>query len=152
MESNRIPTNASSKEIANSLNETKKEIETNGETPKNKEEFLFKYARLKFSEGAIDKSFEIFSQCKAHTSDFGLRENYEIYYWIARILEAQEDLGKAKATYENALKKCNENPDLISREEINSALLNVTNKITENRFTYKSDLGLKIISKGNDKK
>ena len=119
---NRVSTTATSKEIAVSLNETIKEIETNGENPLLKEAMLFKYARLKFSEGEIDEAHSILGQCNSVTIDFGLPENYEIYYWVARIMEAKGELDKAKATYEIALKRFKNNPDLISKEEIIDAI------------------------------
>jgi tetratricopeptide (TPR) repeat protein len=118
----RLPTNATLKEIANSLNQTINEIETKGETPKLKEELLFKFARLKFSEGNFDEAHSIFGQCNSITVDYGLNENFEIYYWVGRILEAKGDLEKAKSTYEIALKRFKDNPSLICKKEIIEAI------------------------------
>ena len=83
----RIPTNADSTEIATSLKETLKEIELNGENPCLKEELQFKFARLKLSEGELEDSYKILGICNSITIDYNLRENYEIYFWVARIAE-----------------------------------------------------------------
>ena len=114
----RIPTVASTDEIAYSVNETLKEINLKGETPELELELYFKYARLKFSEGDYDKAKTIFGQCNSITIDNGLPENYEIYYWTGRIMEAKGDIENARLIYGIALKRCKDNPNLIPRSEI----------------------------------
>jgi tetratricopeptide (TPR) repeat protein len=133
MSNQRIPTNANSIEIATSLNNTIKEIELNGETPKLKEVLLFKYARLKFSECEFEEAHSILGQCNSVTIDFGLPENYEIYFWTAQIMEAQGNIEKAKSTYEIALKRFKNNPDLISKDEIIEAIERINKKTGANK-------------------
>ena len=118
----RIPTNANSREIANSLYETLDEIKLNGESTKLNFESQFKFARFKFSIGEFDEANRLFGICNSFTIDYGLPENYEIYYWAGRISEQKVEIEKAKTTYEITLKKCNDNPSLISRTEIIEAL------------------------------
>ena len=125
----RIPTNADSTEIATSLRETLNEIKINGETPNLKEELQFKFARLKLSEGELEDSYKIFGICNSITIDYNLRENYEIYFWVARIAELKGEFEKSKTTYEMALKRCIDNPLLIPRNEIIEAIERVTTKI-----------------------
>ena len=114
----RIPTIASTDEIAYSVNETLKEIKLKGETSELNCELYFKYARLKFSEGKYDEAKTIFGQCNSITIDNGLPENHEIYYWTGRIMEAKGDIENAKLIYGIALKRCKDNPNLIPRSEI----------------------------------
>jgi hypothetical protein len=125
----RIPTNASSREIANSIYETIDKIKSNGETPYLKEELQFGYARLKLSEGELDDSYKIFGMCNSITIDNNLRENYEIYYWIGRISELKMEYQKALSTYELALKRCTDDPLLIPRNEILDAIENLKTKM-----------------------
>lgn len=125
----RIPTNADSTEIATSIKETLKEIELNGENPSLKEELQFKYARLKLSEGELEDSYRILGICNSITIDYNLRENYEIYFWVARIAELKGEYEKSKTTFELALKRCKDNPFLIPRNEIIEAIDRVNTKI-----------------------
>lgn len=118
----RIPTVATTEEIACSVNETLKEINLKGESPNLEAELFFKYARLKFSERKYDEAKSIFGQSNSITIDNGLPENYETYYWVARIMEAKGDIENAKSTYQIALKRCKDNPNLISRNEIIEAI------------------------------
>ena len=118
----RIPTVASSDEIAYSVNETLKEIEFKGETPELNCELYFEYARLKFSEGKYDDAKTILGQCNFITIDNGLPENYEIYYWTGRIMEAKGDIENARLIYGIALKRCKDKPNLIPRSEILEAI------------------------------
>ncbi len=122
----RIPINATSREIADSLYETLDEIKLKGESTKLKFESQFKFARLKFSVGEFDDAHNLFGICNSMTIDYGLPENYEIYYWAGRISEQNGEIEKAKSTYEITLKKCNDNPLLISRAEIIEALERTT--------------------------
>ena len=118
----RIPTNANSREIANSVYETIDKINLKGESTNLNFELQFKFARFKFSIGEFDEANKLLGICNSMTIDYGLPENYEIYYWAGRISEQKGEIDKAKTTYEITLRKCNDNPSLISRTEIIEAL------------------------------
>jgi len=118
----RIPTNANSREIANSVYETIDEIKLKGESTNLNFELQFKFARFKFSIDEFDEANKLLGICNSMTIDYGLPENYEIYYWAGRISEQKGEIEKAKTTYEITLRKCNDNPSMISRTEIIEAL------------------------------
>lgn len=89
-------------------------IKEEGETPELKAEMLYIFGRYKFSEQEFDESHETFSQLNTHLTENNLPKNYEIFYWVARILEEKEEFSNAKTTYLTVLSKVKqqENKDL----------------------------------------
>jgi len=96
-------------EVANSLTDTLSEIKASGETPVLKMEMLFKYAIMRFFEGDLQRSYEVFGQTSSHIIDNGLPENIELFYWVARIFEEQNQLDRSLSTYKMALEKVTDN-------------------------------------------
>ena len=124
---NRIPTNATVTEIAIALNKSLKEID--GKHKELDDFILFKFARLKFSEGLFDEAQSLFSQCNIYTIDHHLPENYEIYYWNGRIKEEKGNIPEALVAYKIALKRCDDRPNLIPRSEIVQSIIDLSNQI-----------------------
>lgn len=115
--------------IKEALVEVLTKIKEEGETPILKAEMLYKFARYKFGEKEFDESHETFSQLNIHLTENNLPRNYEIFYWIGRILEEKEELNNAKTTYLTVLSKIQnqsnkdlENEILDRVNLINSAL------------------------------
>lgn len=143
---NRLSIYANSEEIAASLNKTIQKIDEFGETPKLREELLLKYARLKISLNEYEEAKKLLGECNAFTINSNLPENYEIYFWLGIIEEINKHHEKALEIYTIALKKCTNNPELVSRTEIELAISRSKKTIVGKRFTYNSSLGLKKIN------
>lgn len=122
---NRTPTNATVTEMAIALNESLKEID--GKHKEIDDSILFKFARLKFSEGLLDEAQSLFSQCNIYTIDYHLQENYEIYYWNGRIKEEKGNMPDALVAYKIALARCDDRPNLIQRREIVQSIISLSN-------------------------
>lgn len=93
-------------------------IKEEGETPILKAEMLYNFARYKFGEQEFDESHETFSQLNTHLIENNLPRNYEIFYWIGRILEEKEELNNAKTTYLTVLNKIQKQPNKDLENEI----------------------------------
>lgn len=104
------------KAIGNSLVETIAQIEKNGETPLLKFEMLFKFAKMKFLDNKADEAHKIFGKCNSVLIDNGLPENFELYYWMARIFEGKGEIEKAASTYRMCLTRGNlaDDPEFIN--------------------------------------
>ena len=78
-------------DIGWSLRDTLDKIKQDGETKELKFEMLYKYGRLLFMDGDIDKAYNVLQQCSIHSIDNFVVTDYdkELYYWAARCLEAQ---------------------------------------------------------------
>lgn len=120
--SSRIPTNASINEIVPEINRVAKLIEQNGQHPELVVKYLYLLGRIKFLEGNYEEATDAFGQCNMITMNHGMPDNYENFYWFARM---REEKGESKADiimyYNFALEKYYNNPELISREEILAA-------------------------------
>lgn len=104
--------------IKESLVEVLSKIKEEGETPESKAEMLYKFARYKFSEEEFDESHETFSQLNIHLTENNLPRNYEIFYWIGRILEKRGEYINAKTTYLTILNKIKQQPNKDLENEI----------------------------------
>ena len=74
-------------------------MDKKGGTPILRAEMQYKFARLKFCEGAFEEAYKILGICSQHLLMKNLSENKEIYYWVGRICEEQGNFEKAKSSY-----------------------------------------------------
>lgn len=118
----RIPLNASIEEIAPVINELVNEINTKGQHPKLMIRYFHLLGRIKFLERNYEEAQQAFGQCNMITMNEGLPEIHENYYWFAKINEAKGETGGVKMYLEFALEKFNENPNYISKSEIESEM------------------------------
>lgn len=118
----RIPLNASAEQLVPLINSVVNEINTIGQYPHLLTKYFYLLGRIKFIEGGYDEAQEAFGQLNMITMNEGMPENYETFYWFARIREAKGLKEDAKMYYGFALEKYNDNPNLISREEILKAM------------------------------
>lgn len=105
-------------------------IKEEGETPELKAKMLYIFGRYKFSEQEFDESHETFSHLNTHLTENNLPKNYEIFYWVARILEEKEDFDNAKTTYLTVLSKVKQ-----SDKDLENEILDRINLITKKRVS-----------------
>ena len=121
---NRIATNATREEIIPQLNKTIKEIEANGQHPKLLSHYYYLLGRIKYLERDFEASTQAFGQCNMILEEYGLKDNFETYYWFGKINEAKGEKGSAKMYYGFALENYYDNSELISKQEILEAINN----------------------------
>ena len=114
-------------EVGRSLTKTLEVIKTSGETPELKMEMLFKYAIMRFYEGDLQRSYEVFGQTSSHIIDNGLPENIELFYWVARIFEEQNQLDRSLLAYKMALERITDDENFSN--EILDRILNIEKSI-----------------------
>jgi RimJ/RimL family protein N-acetyltransferase len=120
----KIGLNATADVLASKINTVVQEINAKGQHPLLLTKYFYLLGRLKFSEGNYEEAQEAFGQCNMITMNEGMPENYETFYWFGRINDAKGEKGNAKMYYGFALEKFNDNPNLISRDEITKAMNN----------------------------
>ena len=118
----RIPLNANAEQLVSVINKVGNEINSKGKHPVLLTQYFYLLGRIKFIEGNYDEAFEQFNICSKIIIKEGMPMNYEIFYWFARIRDTQELKKDAKMYYNLALENYNDNPNLISRDEILSAM------------------------------
>ena len=114
----RIPLNATIEEIVPIINDLVNEINSKGQHPSLLVRYFYLLGRIKFLERNYEEAQQAFGQCNMITMNEGLPEIHENYYWFAKINEANGEKGNAKMYYGFALEKYNENPNYISKSEI----------------------------------
>ena len=91
-----------------------------------KPELLVKYfyllGRIKFLERNYEEAKAAFGQCNMITMSNRLPDVHATFYWFGKINDVNGDFGTAKMYYEMALKNYVENPDYISKEELNKEI------------------------------
>jgi RimJ/RimL family protein N-acetyltransferase len=114
----RIPLNATKEVIVPIINDLVNEINSKGQHPSLLVRYFYLLGRIKFIERNYEEAQQAFGQCNMITMNEGLPEIHENYYWFAKINEAKGEKGNAKMYYDFALEKYNENPNYISKSEI----------------------------------
>jgi GNAT superfamily N-acetyltransferase len=114
----RIPLDANINQIIPTINSVVDEINSKGQHPKLLIRYFYLLGRIKFLERNFEECKEAFGQCNMITMKEGLPDIHEIFYWFAKINEAKGEKETAKMYYGFALEKFNDNPDYITRAEI----------------------------------
>lgn len=120
----RIPLNATINQIIPEINHIIEEINIKGQHPNLLVRYFYLLGRIKFLENNFEEAKEAFGQCNMITMNEGLPEIHENYYWFAKINEAKNENGSAKMYYELALEMYHENPNYISKTEIEREIKN----------------------------
>lgn len=120
----RIPLNATINQIIPEINHIIEEINIKRQHPNLLVRYFYLLGRIKFLENNFEEAKEAFGQCNMITMNEGLPEIHENYYWFAKINEAKNENGSAKMYYELALEMYHENPNYISKTEIEREIKN----------------------------
>jgi RimJ/RimL family protein N-acetyltransferase len=108
---------ATKAELVAELNHTIEKIKTNGEHPDLKARFLFLHGRINFLDSKFNEARSAFGQCNM------IKMNHETFYWFSRIDQLESNKADAGLYYlKTALEYYQENPALISKEELQKAL------------------------------
>lgn len=118
----KLPINASKEQLIPVINNIVNEINSKGQHPLLLTKYFYLLGRIKFIEGSYDEAQDAFGQLNMITMNEGMPENYETFYWFARIRETKGLIEDAKMYYGFALERYNENPSLISRDDILKAM------------------------------
>lgn len=114
----RVPLSATIEQIAPEINQLVEEINSKGQHPSLLVRYFYLLGRIKFLERNYEEAQEAFGQCNMITMNEGLPNIHENYYWFAKINEAKGEKENAKMYYGFALEKFNDNPNYISKAEI----------------------------------
>ena len=77
----------------------------------------------KFLEGKYDEAADAFGKCNMVTYNNSIPDNHETFYWFAKMKEQKgESRSNILMYYNFALEHYNENPDIITKEEIIEAM------------------------------
>jgi len=123
--SGRVPLDASKQVIVPLFNQIIEEINSKGQQPKLIIRYSYLLGRIKFLERKYDEAKEAFANCNMIIMNEGLPEIHETYYWFGKINEVKGDKGNAKMYYGFALEKYNDNPDYITKQEIEREIRNL---------------------------
>ena len=121
----RIATDAQGREIADYLYEIMDEIKIKGETPELVSARHFLFGRLLFNQNELDRAYKELSYSSTLCVDNGLMEFCELPFWVGKIAEKRNDLGKAKQCFEIALRLSEGNPLFVSSDEILDSILSL---------------------------
>lgn len=114
----RIPLSATIDQIAPEINQLIEEINKKGQHPSLLVRYFYLLGRIKFLEKSYEEAQEAFGQCNMITMNEGLPEIHENFYWFAKINETKGETEIAKMYYRFALEKYNDNPNYITKAEI----------------------------------
>jgi RimJ/RimL family protein N-acetyltransferase len=120
----RIPLDATINQIVPEINQIIEEINTKGQLSNLLVRYFYLLGRIKFVENNFEEAIEAFGQCNMITMNEGLPEIHENYYWFAKINEVKGEYGSAKMYFELALEMYDENPNYISKTEIEQEINN----------------------------
>jgi len=118
----RIPLNATLEEIVPVINKLVNEINLKGQHPELLIRYFYLLGRIKFLERNYEESQQAFGQSNMISMNEGLPQIHENYYWFAKINEFTGETGGIKMYLEFALENYNENPNYISKSEIEREL------------------------------
>lgn len=118
----RIPLNATLEEIAPVINKLVNEINSKGQHPALLVRYFYLLGRIKFLERNYEEAQQAFGQSNMISMNEGIPEIHENYYWFAKIKEFTGETGGIKMYLEFALENYNENPNYISKSEIEREL------------------------------
>lgn len=116
--SGRIQLSATINQIVPEINQLTEEINTKGQHPALLVRYFYLLGRIKFLERNYEEAKEAFGQCNMIIMNEGLPEIHETFYWFGKINEAIGENGTAKMYYGFALENYNENPNYITKSEI----------------------------------
>lgn len=114
----RIPLDANLNQIIPAINSIVEEINSRGQHPKLLMRYFYLLGRIKYLQRNFDECQEAFGQCNIIALNEGLPDIHETFYWFAKINEAKGEKENAKMYYGFALEKFYDNPDYITRAEI----------------------------------
>lgn len=114
----RIPLSATIEQIVPEINQLVEEINSKGQYPALLVRYFYLLGRIKFLERNYEEAQEAFGQCNMITMNEGLPNIHENYYWFAKINEAKGENENANMYYEFALEQYNDNPNYITKAEI----------------------------------
>jgi RimJ/RimL family protein N-acetyltransferase len=115
----RIPLSATIDQITPEINQLQEEINSKGQHPTLLVRYFYLLGRIKFLERNYEEAQKSFGSCNMITMQQGLPEIHETFYWFARMKEAKgESPENIKMYYGFALEKYNDNPNYISKAEI----------------------------------
>jgi ribosomal-protein-alanine N-acetyltransferase len=113
----RIGIGATKEDLATELNKVMEKIKTNGEQPELVARYLFLHGRINFMDGKFTEARSAFGQSNM------IKMNHETFYWFSRIDQLESDKTDAGLYYlKTALEYYQENPSLITKEELLKAL------------------------------
>jgi RimJ/RimL family protein N-acetyltransferase len=118
----RFGLNAVQSDLILAINNFTSAINSSEQNPKLLVKYFYLLGRIKFNEGSYEEALEAFGQCNMITMQENLPENHETYYWFGRIRELNNKPSDAKMYYGFALENFSGDPDLITKEEIQSAI------------------------------
>ena len=122
IKSGRLGLNASQSELISAFDNITTVIKSSGQHPKLVSKYFYLLGRIKFNEKNYEEANEAFGQCNKIKIFENLPQNHETYYWFARMNELDNKPKDAKMYYGFALENFSNDPELISREEIQSAI------------------------------
>jgi ribosomal-protein-alanine N-acetyltransferase len=118
----RLGLNATQSELTSAINKITATIKSTGQHPKLIVKYFYLLGRIKFNEGNYEEARQAFGQSNNVAVQENLPENYETYYWFARMRELNNNPEDAKMYYRFALEKFSGDPDLITKQEIQNAI------------------------------
>ena len=122
----RLGLNASQSELLTAINNVTESIKSSGQHPQLIAKYFYLLGRIKFNECNFEEATDAFGQCNMIIMQENLPENHETMYWFGRMKELEGKIGDSKMYYSFALERFSENPDLITRNEIQSAIDKIT--------------------------
>jgi RimJ/RimL family protein N-acetyltransferase len=122
IKSGRFGLTASQSELISAINNITALIKTSGQHPKLVAKYFYLLGRIKFNEKNYEEAKEAFGQCNKINMFENLPQNHETFYWFARMRELENKPKDAKMYYGFALEKFSNDPELISRDEIQRAI------------------------------
>jgi RimJ/RimL family protein N-acetyltransferase len=122
IKSGRLGLNASQSELISAFDIITTVIKSSGQHPKLVAKYFYLLGRIKFNEKKYEEAIEAFGQCNKIIMFENLPQNHETFYWFARMRELDNKPNDAKMYYGFALEKFSNDPELISRDEIQSAI------------------------------
>jgi RimJ/RimL family protein N-acetyltransferase len=118
----RLGLNATQSELVSAINNITTTIKSSGQHPKLVAKYFYLLGRIKFNERNYEEANEAFGQCNKVIMQENLPQNHETFYWFARMRELDNKPKDAKMYYGFALEKFSNDPELISRDEIQNAI------------------------------
>lgn len=118
MNKERLDINTSHSVLVQEILKVKEHIDIEGKKTELVAKYFYLLGRIRFKENNFDESTKAFTQCNFTNSKF----TYEIMYWYARMCEIEGKISDAKMYYKFALEKYYDNNDLMTKDEILTAL------------------------------
>lgn len=114
----RVSLDAEYEQIVPIINSIAEEMNSKGQHPELLVRYFHLLGRAKFIVEDYEEAKQAFIQCNKITMVEGMLDIHENFYWFARIFEARNEMEGAKMYYKFALERYNENPNYMTRREI----------------------------------